>query len=86
MKVIQTLKSIVVKFPLGRQARDFYWKARQRKLEARGWKAEHLREAFPLPASVECVFRAKSAPNPLANRHSFRLKSALVPKQIGTPV
>jgi len=34
----------------------------------------------------ECVFRPKSAPIPLANRHSFRLKSALVPVQIGTPV
>jgi hypothetical protein len=33
-----------------------------------------------------CVFRPKSAPIPLANRHSFRLKSALVPMQIGTPV
>jgi len=31
-----------------------------------------------------CVFRGKSAPIPLANRHSFRLKSALVPMQIGT--
>ena len=35
---------------------------------------------------LKCVFRPKSAPIPLANRHSFRLKSALVPVQIGTPV
>jgi hypothetical protein len=32
-----------------------------------------------------CVFRPKSTPIPRANRHSFRLKSALVPRQIGTP-
>jgi hypothetical protein len=31
-----------------------------------------------------CVFRPKSTLIPLANRHSFRLKSALVPTQIGT--
>ena len=31
-----------------------------------------------------CVFRSKTTPIPLAKRHSFRSKSALVPKQIGT--
>jgi len=34
--------------------------------------------------SLKCVFRPKSAPVPLANRHSFRSKSALVPTQIDT--
>jgi hypothetical protein len=37
-------------------------------------------------AALQWVFRAKTAPNPLAKRHSFRSKSALVPKQIGTSV
>jgi hypothetical protein len=35
---------------------------------------------------VNCVFRPKTTPIPLAKRHSFRSKSALVPMQIGTPV
>jgi hypothetical protein len=34
----------------------------------------------------EGVFRPKTTPIPLANRHWFRSKSAPVPKQIGTPV
>ena len=34
---------------------------------------------------LACIFRRKSARIPLANRHSLRLKSALVPTQIGTP-
>ncbi len=33
---------------------------------------------------LDCVFRRKSTPVPRANRHSFRLKSALIPRQIGT--
>jgi Domain of unknown function (DUF4062)/AAA ATPase domain len=52
---------------------------------------EKLFDAWPLlrdyvETNKKCVFRPKSAPIPLANRHSFRLKSALVPVQIGTPV
>jgi predicted O-methyltransferase YrrM len=53
VNVIQRLKSVVVKFRLGRKARDFYWKGREPKVNARGWEARHLREAFPLPAPVE---------------------------------
>jgi hypothetical protein len=34
--------------------------------------------------AVSCVFRPKSTLIPLANRHPFRSKSALVPTQIGT--
>jgi hypothetical protein len=36
-------------------------------------------------ADVVCIFRPKSPPVPLANRHPFRSKSTLVPTQIGTP-
>ena len=46
--------------------------------------APFLRKTFC--SFLGCVFRPKSAPIPLANRHSFRSKSALVPTQIGTPV
>jgi hypothetical protein len=43
-------------------------------------------QAYILPKfKAVCIFRRKSAPIPLANRHSFRWKSALVPTQIGTP-
>ena len=47
----------------------------------------YAKKPFGSPVHVlDCVFRPKSAPIPLANRHSFRLKSALVPMQIATPV
>jgi len=42
--------------------------------------------AMAVKAGCACVFRPKSASIPLANRHSFRSKSALVPTQIDTPV
>jgi RNA-directed DNA polymerase len=38
-----------------------------------------------LKANGKCVFRSKSTSIPRANRHPFRSKSALVPRQIGTP-
>jgi hypothetical protein len=51
-----------------------------------GAQEEAFSEATCGQEVVYCVFRPKSTPIPLANRHAFRLKSALVPMQIGTPV